>query len=145
MLRDGQELSLSATLGKRPSEEELLQQQQTFDPESEEPMDPEDTDTEIAEKLGLQVLAMTPQIARSLGVDPDTTGLVIGQVDPNSDAGRKGLRRGDIILSAQYNAVTAVEDLRNAIAEAEADGRDAVLLRIQRRGQPPRFLPVRLR
>ncbi len=145
ILREGRELELTATLGRRPSEEELLQSQQTFDPNSEEPMDPEDTDTEIAEKLGLQVLEMTPQIARSLRVDPETGGLVIGQVDPNSDAGRKGLRRGDIILSAQYQAVSTIEDLREAIAAAEADDRDAVLLRIQRPGTPPRFLPIRLR
>ncbi|GMN04136.1 Do family serine endopeptidase [Erythrobacter sp. MTPC3] len=145
VLREGREVAVTATLGRRPSEEELLQSQQTFDPESEEPMNPEETDSTIAEKLGLQVLAMTPQIARSLGVDEGTSGLVIGQVDPNSDAGTKGLRRGDIILSAQYNPVTTVEELRGAIAAAETEGRDAVLLRIQRRGQPPRFLPVRLR
>ncbi|WP_328705884.1 Do family serine endopeptidase [Erythrobacter rubeus] len=145
VIRDGRELTVNATLGRRPSESEIQDQQQTFDPESEEPMAPEDMDTEIAEKLGLQVLSITPQIARSLGVEEDTTGLVIGQVDPNSDAGRKGLRRGDIILSAQYNAVATVDDLRAAIAAAESDGRDAVLLRVQRRGQPPRFLPIRLR
>ncbi|QFT76743.1 Do family serine endopeptidase [Erythrobacter sp. THAF29] len=145
IIRDGREMTVTAVLGKRPSEEELLQQQQTFDPESEEPMDPEAMDSEIAEKLGLQVLEMTPNIARSLGVDDGTTGLVIGQVDPNSDAGRKGLRRGDIILSAQYKTVETIDDLRSAIADAEANGREAILLRIQRRGQPPRFLPVRLR
>ena len=145
VLREGNELRLNATLGRRPSEEELLQNQQTFDPNSEEPMSPEDTDAEIAEKLGLQVLEMTPQIARSLRVDPDLTGLVIGQVDPNSDAARKGLRRGDIILSAQYQPVATIEDLRAAVAAAEADDRDALLLRIQRPGQPPRFLPLRLR
>lgn len=144
ILRDGREMTVTAVLGKRPSEEELLQQQ-TFDPEAEEPMNPQEMDSVIAEKLGLQVLEMTPQIARSLGVDEDTGGLVIGQVDPNSDAARKGLRRGDIILSAQYKPLETVEDLRAAIADAEANGREAVLLRIQRRGQPPRFLPVRLR
>lgn len=145
VLRDGRALTIDTTLGKRPSEAELAEQAQAFDPESEEPMDPEASDETIAEKLGLQVLEMTAQIARSLGVSSDTTGLVIGAVDPNSDAGRKGLRRGDIILSANYQDVASAEDLREQIAAAEADGRDAVLLRIQRRGAPPRFLPVRLR
>ncbi len=144
-IRDGNRISLNATLGKRPSEAELAQQQQTFDPDSEEPMAPDESDEMIAEKLGLQVLEMTPQIARSLGVDADTAGLVVGAVDPNSDAGRKGLRRGDIILSANYQAVSTIEGLREQITAAEAGDRDAVLLRIQRRGAPPRFLPVRLR
>ena len=145
VLRDGREVSLNVTLGKRPSEAELAQQQQTFDPESDEPMDPADSDEMIAEKLGLQVIEMTPQIARTLGVSQDTEALVIGAVDPNSDAGRKGLRRGDIILSANYQTVGTVEALREQITAAEADNRDAVLLRVQRRGQPPRFVPVRLR
>ncbi|EAQ28932.1 trypsin-like serine protease [Erythrobacter sp. NAP1] len=145
VLREGRTITVNATLARRPSEEEIAQQTQTFDPESEEPMDPEASDEMIAEKLGLQVLDLTPQIARSLGVPTETTGLVIGAVDPNSDAGRKGLRRGDIILSANYQEVASTEALREQIAAAESEGRDAVLLRIQRRGMPARFLPVRLR
>ncbi|MFW5634839.1 MAG: PDZ domain-containing protein, partial [Erythrobacter sp.] len=145
ILRDGQELDLVATLGKRPSEEELLRSQQVFDPDDETPMDPEASDGTIEEKLGLQVITMTPQIRNSLGVDESTTGLVIAAVDPNSDAGRKGLRRGDIILSANYESVDTIEGLNAQIAAAEEAGRDAVLLRIKRRGQPARFLPVRLR
>ncbi|MEL7217211.1 MAG: Do family serine endopeptidase [Pseudomonadota bacterium] len=145
ILRDGQRQTVRATLGKRPSEAELREQAQVFDPESDEPMNPDETDDTIAEKLGLQVLAMTPQIARQLGVSQDTSGLVIGAVDPNSDAGRKGLRRGDIILSANYQAIASVDDLREQVTAAEAENRDAVLLRVQRRSQPPRFVPVRLR
>ena len=145
LLRDGRRLNVNAVLGKRPTEAELAQQQQNFDPEAETPMDPETSDEMIAEKLGLQVLEMTPQIARSLGMGESAAGLVIGAVDPNSDAGRKGLRRGDVILSANYQPVSSIETLREQIRAAEQQNRDAVLLRIQRRGMPPRFLPVRLR
>jgi serine protease Do len=145
VLRDGEEVTLNTTLGRRPSEADLAQAQQTFDPDSEEPMDPSEGDDMIAEKLGLQVLGMTPQIARSLGVPSETSGLVIGAVDPSSDAQRKGLRRGDIILSANYTDAPTVEALRAQINAAEAQDRDAVLLRIQRRGAPPRFVPIRLR
>ncbi len=144
LLRDGQRRTVNATVGKRPSEEEL-RQEQMFDPDSEQEMTPQESDGTIEEKLGIQVLELTPQIARRLGADADTSGLVIGAVDPNSDAGRKGLRRGDIILSANYEEVSTIEDLLARINEAEADNRDALLLRIQRRGQPPRYLPVRLR
>ncbi|MCK0129381.1 Do family serine endopeptidase [Erythrobacter sp. F6033] len=145
ILRDGETIAVTAVLGKRPSEEELIQQQQTFDPDSEEPMDPDETDATIAEKLGLSVLEMTPQIARSLRVDEDTVALVIGQVDPNSDAGRKGLRRGDRLLSVNNAPLATIEQLRTAIADAEANDREALLFRVQRRNDPPRFLPIRLR
>ena len=145
VLREGRRLTINTTLGKRPSEAELAQQVQTFDPDAEEPMNPEQMDDVIAEKLGLQVIEMNAQIARSLGVPAETKGLVIGAVDPNSDSAAKGLRRGDILLSANYQEVTTIAALREQINAAQEDGRDAVLLRIQRRGAPPRFVPVRLR
>ena len=146
ILRDGSERrTLTAVLGKRPTEAELRQQNQIFDPDSDEPMNPEEMDDLIAEKLGLQVLELTPQIARQLGASEDTQGVVIGAVDPNSDAARKGLRRGTIILAANYRAVTSIEDLRAQVTAAEEGNREAVLLRTQFRSQPPRLVAVRLR
>jgi serine protease Do len=144
LLRDGKPRTVNATVGKRPSEDEL-RQQQMFDPDAEPDTPAEDTDGAIAEKLGLQVRALTPQIIDQLGADPDTLGLVVTAVDPNSDAARKGLRRGDIVLTANYAAISGVADLEKAISNAENAGREAVLLRIQRRGQPARYIAVRMR
>ena len=59
----------------------------------------------------------------------DTQGLVVAGVDQNADAARKNLRRGDIILSANYREVTTLEQLEAIIETAEDEGRDAVLLR----------------
>ena len=145
LLRDGKRIALNVTLGKRPTEAELQQQAQTFDPDAEEPMAPGESDGTIEQKLGLQVIPMTTAIARSLGVPTDTQGVVIAAVDPNADAARKGLRRGDIILSANYQGVASVEELLAQVQAADAEGREAILLRIQRRTQPPAFFPIRLR
>ncbi len=145
LLRDGKRLALNVTLGKRPSEAELQQQTQTFDPDSEEPMAPGASNETIEQKLGLQVIPMTAAIARSLGVPAETQGVVIAAVDPNADAARKGLRRGDIVLSANYQAVASVEALAEQVKAAATEGREAILLRIQRRTQPPAFFPIRLR
>lgn len=145
VLRNGRTVDLRATLGKRPTEAELRAQAETFDPDSEEPMNPQEMDDVVADKLGLQVIPLTPAIAARIGVDEDTVGLVVGAVDPNSDAGRKGLRRADIILEANYEAVATVDELRAQIEAAEADGREALFLRVQRRGGPARYIAVRLR
>lgn len=145
LLRDGKRLALNVTLGKRPTEAELQAQTQTFDPDAEEPMAPGTSDTTIEQKLGMQVMALTPQIARSLGVPAETKGVVVAAVDPNSDAARKGLRRADIILSANYQDVATVEALLAQVNAAVAEKREAILLRIQRRTAPPQFLPVRIR
>ncbi len=145
VLRDGKRTTINVTLGKRPSEAELLQQNQTFDPEAEEPMAPGTSDGTIEQKLGMQVMPMNAGVARSLGVPAETKGVVVAAVDPNSDAARKGLRRGDIILSANYQPVENVEALLAQVNAATAENREALLLRIQRRTTPPAFVAVRLR
>lgn len=145
VLRDGKRVAINVTLGKRPTEAELQSQAQTFDPEAEEPMAPGTSDQTIEQSLGMQVMAITPAIARSLGVPADTKGVVVAAVDPNADATRKGLRRGDVILSANYQAVTSVEALVAQINAAKTENREAILLRVQRRTQPPAFVAVRLR
>lgn len=144
LIRDGATRRVNVVVGKRPTEAELRQQQQ-FDPDAEPDEAPADSSTVIEEKLGLQILALTPQIIRQLGADEDTVGVVISAVDPNSDAGRKGLQRGDIVLTANYRAVASPDEFEAVVKEAEKADREAVLLRVQRRGRPAQYVPVRLR
>jgi len=130
------------TVGTRPSAEELAQAQMFGgDDEDEDAMSAElDGGEFLAEKLGIGVVPISPQIARQLGVAPDTTGLAIAGVDRNSDAARKGLQRRDIILSANYRPVSSTQQLEGIVREAVAEGRSAVVLRIQRaRGQAGYF------
>ena len=144
VIRDGERRKLNITVGKRPSEEEL-RQSQMFDPEAEPEDDMSPSESEvIGDKLGLQVMPLTPQIALQLGASADTRGLVVAGVDPNSDAGRKGLERGDILLTANYRALASVADLENAVRNAASSNREAVLLRVQRRGRPPAYVAVRI-
>ena len=145
LLRNGERLNVSVTLGKRPTEAELQTQAQTFDPEATEPMAPGTSDSTIEKRLGMQVTPMTATIARSLGVAADTKGVVIAAVDQNSDAARKGLARGDVIISANYQPTPTVEALLEQIKAATDAKRDAILLRIQRRNNPPAFIALRLR
>jgi len=149
LIRNGRRMTLNVTVARRPSEEELARQ--SFDSDESREGDafnrPQQGQGDgLAEKaLGLSVLPMTPQIARQLGVGEDTGGVVVNVVDPASDAGTKGLQRGDIVLSANYRAIATVADLDSAVREAKATNRSAILLRVQRRGQPATYVPVRLR
>ncbi|MFO6446289.1 Do family serine endopeptidase [Erythrobacter sp. NE805] len=145
LLRDGERLNLTVTLGKRPSEAELQSQTQTFDPEADEPMAPGTSDATIEQKLGLQVMPMNAAAARALGVPADTKAVVVAAVDQNSDAARKGLQRGDLILSANYQPTPTVEALLAQVRAATDAKREALLLRVQRRNNPPIFLAIRLR
>ncbi len=145
LLRNGRTRTVQATVGTRPSAEEMAQSQMFSDDDAEGDLPEEmESDNAIAEKLGLQVVPMTPQIARQLGVDTDTQGLAVAGVDRSSDAANK-IRRREIIISANYNAVSSIADLEDAIRAAEAEGREAVLLRVRGSRGQPRYVPVRLR
>jgi len=138
-------MTLNAVVGTRPPEEELAGS--SFDPEEEQTMpdDPKGSaDQAIQEQLGMAVQTLTPDIAASIGVERTTKGLVIAAVGSSSDAGSKGLRRGDVILSINRTPVTSAEALAKGVADAKKSGRTAVLLEILRRGQPPAFIPIRV-
>ncbi len=148
LMRNGQRLTVTATVGKRPSDDELAAQ--SFNPNApgrdDQYNNPQPKGEGLVERtLGLSTLPMNPQIARQLGVPDNTGGVVVAMVDDSSDAAAKGLQRGDIVLSANYRDVKSVGELEQILRTAKTDGRNAVLLRVQRRGQPPAYVPVRLR
>lgn len=149
LIRNGQRLTVQTVVAKRPTEEELAQQ--SFDPDAQQDDDqfgarPQQQGPSVLQNaLGVAAIPLTPQIARQLGAGEDAKGVVITAVDGSSDAAAKGLQRGDIVLSANYVTVTTLADLERIVRNAKTEGREAVLLRIQRRGQPPIYMPVRVR
>ena len=147
LMRNGQKMTLNATISRRPSDEELAAENFGGDPRANSPFNkPAKPQGSLAEKvLGLAVLPMSPQIARQLGVGEDIHGVVLNAVDPSSDAGAKGLQRGDIVLSANYKPVATPADLDAVVTAAKTANRPAVLLQVLRRGQPAAYVPVRVR
>ncbi len=145
LIREGDSRTVNVKVGKRPSQEEIRQSQLFRGDDDDAPDEQGMGEGTVTEKLGLQVVPITPRIARQLGVPAGTKGLAIGAVDPSSDAGTKGLQRRDIILSANYKEVTSVEELNAVVAKAREDGREAVLLHVQRGGGPAQYFPVRMR
>jgi serine protease Do len=148
VLRDGKRMTLTATVGRRPSEDQLAQQY--FDPNSKDdkqtPAPQGDPGTGVLEKaLGIRAIPLTPQIAGQLGLNTTAKGLVVTDVDPNSDAGQKGMDRGTVIFSANGQPVTTAAQLEAIVKSAQAAGREAILLRAQARGGPAISVPVRLR
>lgn len=145
LLRDGKTVKVSATLGERPSDEELAAS--SFDPDAEDPMgtDEDGSSAEAtAEALGLSVVDLTPAIARQIRVPSSQKGVVVSTVDRNSDAARKGIRRTTVIISVNRRPVNTAADLDKAISAAKRSGREAVLLQVKQGGRDPQFVAVRL-
>ncbi len=144
LLRNGQRMTVTAIVGERPSEEELNNFAQT-DGDDDFSQQQQNPGKATEQSLGISAIPLTPSITRQLGVAPETRGIVITGVDGSTDAGTKGLRRGDVILSANNRPVTSQAELDAQVKAVSAQGRNAILLQILRRGQSPIFLPVRLR
>jgi len=88
--------------------------------------------------LGITVQNMTPQIARSLGLE-EVAGVVVTQVTPRSSAAEAGIRRGDVIQEVNRKPVEDVEGFGQAIEEAK---RQKSILFLIRRGENNIFVTV---
>jgi len=82
-----------------------------------------------ADKLGLTVQDMTPEIAGELGLDRDTTGVVVSSVVPGSPAEEAGLRAGDLIQMVGNTPVANVAEFRKQLGNRPAGESVLVLVR----------------
>ncbi|MET0249394.1 MAG: Do family serine endopeptidase [Sphingobium sp.] len=145
LIRNGQRQTVTAIVGERPSEEELANfaptQDEDFGPQGNRP----DNGQAASQALGISAIPLTPNITRQLGIPADTRGIVITSVDGGTDAGTKGLRRGDVVITANNRPVATQADLDAQAKAVSSQGRSAILLQVLRRGQPATFVPIRLR
>jgi serine protease Do len=148
VIRDGKSMTLTATIGTRPSEDQLAAiaggNNGDDDALGNGGDDSKSPGQASANALGLSVQSLTPQIARSIGVDSTVRGVVIASVDQSTDAGQK-LKRGDVIVAANGSQTTTPAQLGAVIAAAKQAGRDQVALLVVRAKSPPVFVGIKLR
>lgn len=111
-LREGKEITLPATIGKRKDTLEA----------AGEP---------IPDALGMTVQEITPKIARNLRHKAQG-GVMITKIRPGSSADEAGLQVQDIIVSINRKAIRSLKDYTNALALKP--GNNSWLLLIQRGG-----------
>ncbi len=146
LIRDGRRQTVTVVVGERPPEEQLAQRLGGTDNDNFGTEDDGTGQRQAATaSLGLAVQPLTAGIARQVGVPAGTRGVVIGAVDPSSDAATKGLQRGDVISAANGRPVATAEELRAAVAEAGRTGRSSVLLLVQRGNNPARYIGLRIK
>lgn len=144
IIRDGKRQTLTALVGTRPSEETLASLNGGDDDDGL-PESGTQSQQASANAIGLSVQPLTPNIARSLSLDPTVQGLVIVDVDQSSDSATKGLQRGDVIISANRVPTRTAADLAGVITQAKAAGRTSIALLVQRGKNPGRFLAVKIK
>jgi serine protease Do len=93
--------------------------------------------------LGMRLSAVNDQIRERFALSQDTRGVVVLDIDEDSDAFNKGMRAGDVISEVGQDSVANPRDVRDRIEAAEGAGRNSVLLLVRRDGQP-RFVALNL-
>ncbi len=110
--RGGKEKTLTVVLGEREGKTEAAPQV-----------------SQITDKLGFKVSNLTPDLARQFGYE-NVKGVIITDVDPTSEAARKGLRVGDLIKEVNRKKVSNVSEFSKALKEVKPG--DVVLFLAQR-------------
>jgi serine protease Do len=121
--RDGREQVKTATLGRRPGQDQMA-------------------------SLGPDA---TPEgaLSRRLGLDLHTAvagedGVQVRAVQPNSEAQRRGIRPGERILTVNGVNVSTAQEVEEALASAASEGRRSVLLLVRARNNTERFVGLRI-
>ena len=76
------------------------------------------------------------------GIDKKVNGVVVTDVDPQSAAGQRNLKAGDVIVEAAQDTVTTPEDVAKSIDKVKKAGRKQVLLRLEDAKGDMRFVAV---
>jgi serine protease Do len=112
VLRDGKERRLEVTLDEFPNEVAAA---------------PKDADTgRSSQNFGFRVNPFDEQVARRLNLNPSQKGVLVNNVDPNSEAYANGLRDNDVIVAVDRTATPNVERF-NDIMSRKAKGSVALL------------------
>jgi serine protease Do len=142
ILREGKATKLTATVGTRPTEEQIAQS--NFNPDEEKEFQGETSDADakfLRDSLGVSVIPLDSAIARRLGLPADTRGLVV-DIPGTGSAAQNGVQRADVIVSANYKTIASTADLVAAVKAAKTAGRANILLGVKRRGGPTQYAAV---
>ncbi len=82
--------------------------------------------SETANKLGVQVTELTPDIGKSLGYT-DERGVVVSSIESGSIAQLAGIKKGSLIISVNHKEVESPDEFYNILADSEK-GKPVLLL-----------------
>ncbi|MEL6504340.1 MAG: DegQ family serine endoprotease [Pseudomonadota bacterium] len=131
VLRKGNEETVPVTLGRLEDGEKLIAANrdkgvETAEPEEEKPV--------VA--MGMTFEELNDETRAEAGIDASVSGVLIADVDADSQAAEKGIKAGSVISEIGQEAVNSPEDVEKRLAALKKDGRKkALLLVAQKDGQ----------
>ena len=135
VLRGGHPTVVDVRSGVRPSEQELSKADNDNDQDRGPGGAPAAPAAPRPSALGMSYGPLDESARRRYGLGADAKGVVVESVQSSSDAGEKGLRRGDVIVRAGDRLAATPADIPAAVDAAKKEGRASVLLEVRRGGR----------
>ncbi len=98
--------------------------------------------TEV-ESVGFALKELDDALRKEFQIDPATEGVLISDITPHSEADKKGLDVGAIIIEINQQPVTKPDEIAEIIKKAIDNRRKSVLLLVNKNGNP-RFVALKL-
>ncbi|MFP4386946.1 MAG: DegQ family serine endoprotease [Alphaproteobacteria bacterium] len=135
--RDGKEQKTTVTIGEleKAEDEGLIA--------SASPESTEGSTGQKIEMMGFTLKALDDSLRSIYNLPANTKGVLITDVEPMSEAQKKGLMAGDIIVEINQQPVSQTAEIAEIIEKAEASKRKSVLLLINTQGNM-RFVALRI-
>ena len=93
--------------------------------------------------LGMSLTPIDPATRQQYNIGSTVHGLVVRDVKSSSDAGDKGLKRGDVIVRAGDRDVSSTSDISAALGDWKKAGRTSIPLAVNR-GGVTLFVPIKI-
>ncbi len=145
VFRGGHERTVDVRSGTRPSEEQLAQNGGVPDGDEDGSGASGGSARGAAAPsiLGMSLAPVNPITRQQFGLSATARGLVVQNVKSSSDAGDKGLRRGDVIVRAGDREVASTNDMTAALTDWKRAGRTSIPLAVNRGGAIV-FVPIKI-
>lgn len=145
VFRDGKERTIDVRSGTRPSDEQLARGGAPGPDDEGAGAGGAQHPAAGAAVLGMQVAPLNADTRGQYNIPESVkAGVVVQSVKGTSDAGDKGLQRGDVIVQAGDKEVASAGDFEAAVDSWKKAGRTSIPLAVRRGDQTTRFVPIKI-
>jgi serine protease Do len=134
VFRKGKEQTLKVTLARLEDGERQAS--------AAKPAEPAAAPVQTRRALGLELAPLNAEARKRLNIKDSVKGVLIGKVDPNSNAATKRLAAGDVIVEVGQEAVSTAAEIADRVEKLKKEGRKSALLLVANAQGELRFVAV---